>query len=60
MTVRYRDRSNIGNAKVAGMSKDLGLIGLKYNIAAAIFFVGSLILPSCDVSDSQAFRYLIV
>ena len=36
---RQRDRSNIGNAKVAGMAKDLKLVGLKYNIAAAVFFV---------------------
>jgi hypothetical protein len=35
-----RDRTNIGNAKVAGMAKDLKLVGLKYNIAAAVFFVG--------------------
>jgi hypothetical protein len=38
---RKRDRSNIGNAKVAGMSEDLDLVGLKYNIAAAVFFVRS-------------------
>lgn len=41
-----RDRSNIGNAKVAGMAKDLKLVGLKYNIAAAIFFVSSFGLLS--------------
>ncbi|KAG1771632.1 MFS general substrate transporter [Suillus placidus] len=35
----FLDRANIGNAKVAGMSKDLHLIGLKYNIAAAVFFI---------------------
>jgi len=34
-----RDRSNIGNAKVAGMAHDLNLVGLKYNVAAAVFFV---------------------
>ena len=28
-----------GNAKVAGMSTDLNLVGLKYNTAAAVFFV---------------------
>ena len=28
-----------GNAKVAGLSTDLNLVGLKYNIAAAVFFV---------------------
>ena len=29
----------LANAKVAGMSTDLDLIGLRYNIAAAVFFV---------------------
>ncbi|KAG9313545.1 major facilitator superfamily domain-containing protein [Chiua virens] len=35
----FLDRSNIGNAKVAGMEKDLHLVGLKYSIAAAVFYV---------------------
>ncbi|EIW82847.1 MFS general substrate transporter [Coniophora puteana RWD-64-598 SS2] len=34
----FLDRSNVGNAKVAGMSKDLDLVGFRYNIAAAVFF----------------------
>jgi hypothetical protein len=37
--LRHRDRSNIGNAKIARMATDLKLVGLKYNIAAAVFFV---------------------
>ncbi|KAG1871253.1 hypothetical protein DFJ58DRAFT_763057, partial [Suillus subalutaceus] len=28
-----------GNAKAAGMSQDLHLIGFRYNIAAAVFFI---------------------
>ncbi|OJA20079.1 hypothetical protein AZE42_02473 [Rhizopogon vesiculosus] len=35
----FLDRANIGNAKVAGMSVDLDLIGYRYNIAAAVFFI---------------------
>jgi MFS family permease len=35
----FLDRSNIGNAKVAGMSTDLNLTGFRYNIAAAVFFI---------------------
>ncbi|KAG6375167.1 major facilitator superfamily domain-containing protein [Boletus reticuloceps] len=35
----FLDRSNIGNAKIAGLSTDLHLVGLRYNIAAAVFFV---------------------
>jgi len=35
----FLDRANIGNAKVAGMSTDLHLVGLRYNTAAAVFFI---------------------
>lgn len=37
--IGYVDRSNIGNAKIAGMSTDLKLQGLMYNTAVTIFFV---------------------
>jgi hypothetical protein len=33
------DRGNIGNAKIEGMDKDIGLTGSQYNIASTIFFV---------------------
>ncbi|KAI9568277.1 major facilitator superfamily domain-containing protein [Boletus coccyginus] len=33
------DRSNIGNAKIAGMATDLDLVGFRYNTVGAIFFV---------------------
>ncbi|KAG5639044.1 hypothetical protein H0H81_007658 [Sphagnurus paluster] len=35
----FLDRSNIGNARIAGMAKDLDLVGLKYNIVVAVFFI---------------------
>jgi MFS family permease len=35
----FIDRSNIGNARIAGMYDDLSLQGLKYNAAVTIFFV---------------------
>ncbi|KAH6704245.1 major facilitator superfamily domain-containing protein [Leptodontidium sp. MPI-SDFR-AT-0119] len=35
----FLDRSNIGNAKIAGMSEDLNLYGMRYNIALTVFFV---------------------
>ncbi|KIY02918.1 uncharacterized protein Z520_01383 [Fonsecaea multimorphosa CBS 102226] len=35
----YLDRSNIGNAKIAGMYEDLELYGLRYNTVVAVFFV---------------------
>jgi hypothetical protein len=28
-----------GNAKIAGLTEDLHLVGLQYNICAAVFFV---------------------
>ena len=37
--ILYQCHSETGFAKVAGMEKDLHLIGLRYNIAAAILFV---------------------
>ncbi|KAK3072727.1 hypothetical protein LTR53_006309 [Teratosphaeriaceae sp. CCFEE 6253] len=37
--VAFIDRSNIGNAKIAGLSTDLGLTGLQYNTAVTLFFV---------------------
>ncbi|KAJ6625810.1 major facilitator superfamily domain-containing protein [Mycena sp. CBHHK59/15] len=35
----FLDRANIGNAKIAGMAKDAHLVGLRYNIIAAVFFI---------------------
>jgi len=37
--VAFIDRSNIGNAKIAGLADDLHLEGLQYNIAVTMFFV---------------------
>ncbi|KAK5093878.1 hypothetical protein LTR70_004403 [Exophiala xenobiotica] len=34
----YLDRTNIGNARLGGLEKDLGMSGLDYNIALAVFF----------------------
>ena len=34
----FVDRSNIGNARIAGMYKDLNLHGLQYNVALTVFF----------------------
>ncbi|KAH7109889.1 major facilitator superfamily domain-containing protein [Dendryphion nanum] len=37
--VSFIDRSNIGNAKIAGMNSDLNLHGLQYNAAVTLFYV---------------------
>lgn len=34
----FLDRTNIGNARLAGLEKSLGMTGLDYNVALAIFF----------------------
>ncbi|KAF6807552.1 vitamin H transporter [Colletotrichum plurivorum] len=36
----YMDRTNIGNAKIAGMDKDLNLDSGRYSIALVVFFIG--------------------
>lgn len=35
----FIDRTNIGNAKIAGIEKDLGLKGIQFNIGLAVFFL---------------------
>ncbi|KAK7516126.1 major facilitator superfamily domain-containing protein [Phyllosticta citriasiana] len=39
----FLDRSNIGNAKVAGMNKDLGLDGDEYDWLLTIFYISYII-----------------
>jgi hypothetical protein len=41
--VCFVDRSNIGNAKIQGMEKELNLKGQKYNVAVFIFNIGYVI-----------------
>ncbi|KAF3935802.1 hypothetical protein ABW19_dt0203990 [Dactylella cylindrospora] len=36
----YMDRTNIGNAKIAGMEEDLQLTSNQYSIALVVFFIG--------------------
>lgn len=37
--VAYLDKTNIGNAKIEGMTVDLDLQGIDYNVVVAIFFI---------------------
>ncbi|KAF2729722.1 MFS general substrate transporter [Polyplosphaeria fusca] len=39
----YMDRTNIGNAKIAGMADDLQLSSNEYSIALVVFFVGYVV-----------------
>jgi len=43
------DKSNLGNAKTAGLEKDLGLTGDQYNIMLSVFFGGCLPSPDAAV-----------
>lgn len=52
------DRTNIGNAAIEGLSEDLGLTGVQYNIALSILFItyvgfGMLTAP-CAISESRS------
>ncbi|KAF4960799.1 hypothetical protein F66182_18252, partial [Fusarium sp. NRRL 66182] len=42
------DRTNLGNAKIEGMTADLGLVGNQYNVASTLFFIPYIIfeIPS--------------
>ncbi|BCS20356.1 uncharacterized protein APUU_20788A [Aspergillus puulaauensis] len=44
----YMDRTNVGNAKVAGMEQELELDSNRYSIALVVFFVGYVVfeIPS--------------
>ncbi|TNY19435.1 putative MFS transporter [Rhodotorula diobovata] len=35
----FIDRANIGNAKIAGLEKDLGMSGLDYNVLLCVFYI---------------------
>ncbi|KAJ7286879.1 major facilitator superfamily domain-containing protein [Mycena rebaudengoi] len=35
----FVDRTNIGNAKVAGLEKDIKLVGYQYNIGLSVFYI---------------------
>ncbi|PLB44216.1 vitamin H transporter [Aspergillus steynii IBT 23096] len=41
--ISFMDRSNIGNAKIAGMTKELNLVGNQYNLAVTMFTVAYVI-----------------
>ncbi|CAG8060849.1 unnamed protein product [Penicillium salamii] len=44
----FIDRANIGNAKLAGFNKDLGLVNYDYNAVLSVFFISYIIfeIPS--------------
>ncbi|PCH39068.1 MFS general substrate transporter [Wolfiporia cocos MD-104 SS10] len=50
----YLDRTNVGNAKIAGLTGDLGLTGVQFNLCSAMFFI-----PYCtlNIPSNMAIKY---
>ncbi|ESU10106.1 hypothetical protein FGSG_03161 [Fusarium graminearum PH-1] len=48
--IAYLDKTNIGNAKIEGMTVDLHLKGIEYNIVTAIFFIPFVL---CEVPSNM-------
>jgi hypothetical protein len=49
----FIDRINIGNARIQGLTKDLGLKGSDYNIALFVFFIPYIV---CEVPSNIILR----
>jgi hypothetical protein len=48
--ISFLDRTNIGNAKIAGLQKDLKMTNGQYNAALCIFFVSySVFEPASNI-----------
>lgn len=41
------DRANIANAKIEGLTTDLGLTGVQYNVVVSILFVTYVTFGGC-------------
>lgn len=39
----FIDRANIGNARLAGFEKDLGLKGYQYNVLLTCFYISYIV-----------------
>ncbi|KAK5655075.1 hypothetical protein OQA88_5974 [Cercophora sp. LCS_1] len=39
----FIDRANLGNAKIAGLDRDIGMVGYDYNITLSVFYVGYIL-----------------
>ncbi|KAL8819262.1 MAG: hypothetical protein Q9223_002270 [Gallowayella weberi] len=51
----YLDRINIGNARIEGLERDLGMSGNDYNIAIQVFFIPYILL---EVPSNIALRHV--
>ena len=51
----FIDRSNIGNARIDGLAKDLELTGNKFNVALTVFYVPYILI---DVPSNWILKYV--
>ncbi|KAL2004591.1 hypothetical protein VTN00DRAFT_3327 [Thermoascus crustaceus] len=51
----FIDRANIGNAKLAGFEKDLGLKGNDYNIVLSIFYISYILF---EIPSNMACKWI--
>jgi hypothetical protein len=47
------DSVNIGNARLYGLEKDLGLVGNQFQVAVSILFVTCTFTSCCQASDTR-------
>ena len=50
----FIDRANVGNAKLAGLEKDLHLTGYDYNIVLSVFYISYIIF---EIPSNMACKY---
>lgn len=50
----FMDRTNVGNAKIAGLTTDLHLTGVQFNLTSAMFFIPYCLL---DIPANVALKY---
>lgn len=51
----FIDRSNIGNAKVAGLVKDLGISSMQFSVALSVFFITYLLV---EIPSNHMLRWV--
>ncbi|GAA5868588.1 hypothetical protein JCM8547_003196 [Rhodosporidiobolus lusitaniae] len=51
----FVDRANVGNAKVAGLEKDLGLVGYQYNIGLTVFYI---FYALCEMPSNSVCKFI--
>lgn len=51
----FIDRANIGNAKIAGLEKDLGMTGYDYNRVLSVFYISYIIF---EIPSNMACKWL--